>query len=122
MDHDGEMSNEKSDSNCNLANMAFVEDSSGVSATSDIFDEPKDSPKAQTPTGNNSNIKDAVLSLSKVNVRPRGKSNKYQMPHSTEPSSPSKSNVSNIINDQDNSDLNTEANQMKALNVTAEEK
>lgn len=103
--------------------------------SADLFDESTENPK--TPESNHNDETSSKFSPtpSKVNDRPRGQF-KHQMPRSNEQSSPSSSTVCstpsskdmltqsgtelNSNNDQENSDLNTEADQMKALNVSSD--
>lgn len=105
--------------------------------SSDMFDESMEMPKTPEPK-ESPNTKNSPTP-SKVNDRPRGYplQFKYEERRSTEQSSPSSSTVHsepssegiltqqsatepNSNNDQGNSDLNTEADQLKALNVTSD--
>lgn len=131
MDQDGgEINSENSDSVCYDLNATRW-----IPSDDDMFDESMESPKIPKPNNDDSSNTKNSPTPSKVNDRPRGQF-RYQEPRSTEQSSPSSSTVHsapssediltqsdaipNINNDQENSDLNTEADHMKALNVTSD--
>lgn len=134
MDQDGiEVNSENldTDPDCKDLNATRWED------CGDMFDDSFEDPKTPEPEKDDSPITKNSPTPSKVNDRPRGQS-KFLERRSTEQSSPSGSTVhsepssEDILtkqtaaepisnNDQVNSDLNTEADQLKALNVTSDQ-
>lgn len=130
MDQDGgEINTEKPDSD--------GKDLNNTRMSEDLFDDSTGSPKKSELSDNDDDTSTTKNSPtpSYVNDRPRGQF-KYQTPRSAEKISPSNSTFysspssggtltqsdSDLIGsiDQQNSDLNTEADQMKALNVTSD--
>lgn len=135
MDHDGdEIESQKPDSDCNVSDTTMSKEK--LNESEDLFDECLESPKSQALNDDEPNTNKS-LTPSKINVRPRGQF-KYQERRSIDQSSPSSSTVhstpssediltasggelTSSNNDQEeNSDLNTESNQLKALNVTSD--
>lgn len=128
MEDSSEIMSEKPNSDCNDLNATRW-------TASDMFDDFIESVETPEPNNDDSvNTKNSPTP-SKVNNRPRGQF-KYQEPRLTEPSSPNSSTVCsapssediltpsgtkpNNNNDQANSDLNSEADQLMTLNVTSD--